>query len=96
MQIIVLLDSTAYLSVGLGIFNLIPFPPLDGSKILFSFLPDRIYSKLMYYERYGMILLFLLLMSGILTRPVRNIADAVFSFLFQTAQFAFQLSVWLA
>ena len=39
MQIIVLLDSTAYLSVGLGIFNLIPFPPLDGYKILFSFLP---------------------------------------------------------
>ena len=48
---------TAFLSVGLGTFNLLPIPPLDGSKVLFSFLPDRMYLKLMYYERYGMILL---------------------------------------
>lgn len=38
-----LLIQIAVLSVGLGMFNLIPFPPLDGSKILFSLLPDRIY-----------------------------------------------------
>ena len=48
---------TAFLSVGLGTFNLLPIPPLDGSKVLFSFLPDRMYLNLMYYERYGMILL---------------------------------------
>ena len=38
-----LLIQIAVLSVGLGLFNLIPFPPLDGSKILFSLLPDHIY-----------------------------------------------------
>ena len=37
------LYTTAFLSVYLGLFNLIPIPPLDGSKIFFSFLPDRAY-----------------------------------------------------
>ncbi|MDR0936922.1 MAG: site-2 protease family protein [Oscillospiraceae bacterium] len=49
-----LIYLTAQLSWGLGIFNLIPVPPLDGSKVLFSFLPDRLYFKLMRYEKYGM------------------------------------------
>ncbi len=56
--------TTALLSVGLGTFNLIPIPPLDGSKVLFSFLPDRAYLKLMYYERYGMLVLLLLSFAG--------------------------------
>ncbi len=49
--------STAILSVGLGLFNLVPIPPLDGSKVLFSLLPDRAYNTVLRYERYGMILL---------------------------------------
>ena len=52
--------NTAVLSVGLGLFNLIPIPPLDGSKVLFSFLPERAYYTLMRYERYGMAVLLLL------------------------------------
>ncbi len=52
------------LSIGLGIFNLIPIPPLDGSKVLFSVLPDKPYQMLMRYERYGMILLLVLVMTG--------------------------------
>ena len=52
--------STAMLSVGLGLFNLIPIPPLDGSKVLFALLPDRAYYVLMRYERYGMLVLLLL------------------------------------
>ena len=51
-----LLD-TAVLSIGLGVFNLVPIPPLDGSKVLAAFLPDRTYFQLMRYERYGMLLL---------------------------------------
>jgi len=49
--------STAALSIGLGLFNLLPIPPLDGSKILFSALPERAYYTLMRYERFGMLLL---------------------------------------
>lgn len=52
--------STAALSVGLGLFNLIPIPPLDGSKVLFSLLPEKSYYTLMRYERYGMAVLLLL------------------------------------
>ncbi len=58
------LFTTAYLSVGLGAFNLLPIPPLDGSKVLFSFLPDRVYLQLMYYERYGMLVLLALTFFG--------------------------------
>ena len=53
--------STAMLSIGLGLFNLVPIPPLDGSKILFSILPERAYYILMRLERYGMPLLLLLI-----------------------------------
>ena len=49
--------STAVLSIGLGLFNLLPIPPLDGSKVLFSLLPERAYYMLMRYERYGMLIL---------------------------------------
>lgn len=54
------LTGTAVLSVGLGLFNLIPIPPLDGSKALFSLLPERAYYTLMRYERYGMVVLLLI------------------------------------
>ena len=53
--------TTAMLSVGLGLFNLIPIPPLDGSKVLFVLLPERAYYTLMRYERYGMLLLLALI-----------------------------------
>ena len=52
--------NTTILSIGLGLFNLIPIPPLDGSKVLFSLLPERAYDTLMRYERYGMVVLLLL------------------------------------
>ncbi len=53
----------AYISVGLAVFNLIPIPPFDGSRILFAFLPQKYYFKIMQYERYifiGLMALFLL------------------------------------
>ena len=59
------LVTTAMLSVGLGLFNLIPLPPLDGSKVLFAFLSDRSYGRLLHYERYGMILLWALVALGV-------------------------------
>lgn len=56
---------TAILSIGLGVFNLIPIPPLDGSKVLFSLLPDRAYNTMLRYERYGMLLLWAVVLLGV-------------------------------
>lgn len=64
----VLLDflvRTTLMSIGLGLFNLIPIPPLDGSKVLFSLLPDRSYNWLLRYERIGMLVLWGLVAMGI-------------------------------
>ena len=55
---------TSYLSLALALFNIIPIPPLDGSKVLYSLLPDRSYMRLMRYERYGMIALLALIIIG--------------------------------
>lgn len=52
---------TASLNIGLAVFNLLPIPPLDGSKILNSVLPDKIYYKILKYEQYGFLILILLL-----------------------------------
>lgn len=62
--------TTAYLSAALAVFNMIPLPPLDGSKVLFSFLSDEAYLKLMRLERYGMIILILLLATDIFGNPL--------------------------
>ena len=59
------LYTVAPMSVGMGLFNLIPFPPLDGSKVLAVFLPDGAYGKLMRYERVGMLLLLAVISVGI-------------------------------
>ena len=73
--ICVFLEYTMVLSAGLAVFNLFPFPPLDGSKVLFSLLPDAAYRKLMKYERYGMILLAIALFAGILDGPLFYLRD---------------------
>lgn len=52
-------------NLGLGIFNLIPIPPLDGSKVLTAILPQETYFKLMEYERYGFIILIFLMNASV-------------------------------
>lgn len=67
---VVFTEYTAIISAGLAVFNIIPISPLDGSKVLFSFLPQGSYYKLMRYERYGMILLMAVLLLGWLDVPL--------------------------
>ncbi len=54
----------AIINVSLAMFNLVPIPPLDGSKILGAFLPNRIYYQLMQYERYFMIFIMFLIFAS--------------------------------
>ena len=78
--------TTAYLSMALAVFNLLPVPPLDGSKVVYSCLSDRNYLKLMYYERYGMIAMLILVATGILGTPLSKLTGAAFDLLFPLAQ----------
>lgn len=71
--------TSAILSIGLGLFNLIPIPPLDGSKILAVILPDRAYYQLMRYERYGMLLLILLSVTNVGGTAISNAISAVYN-----------------
>ncbi len=76
-----ILYQIAYVSVGLAVFNLIPVPPLDGSRIALIFLPERTYFKIMQYERYIFIALFVLLFTGILDIPINFITNLIFKFI---------------
>ncbi len=49
----------------LALFNLIPIPPLDGSKVLFSLLPSGAYRLILQFERFGMLILMMLLMTDV-------------------------------
>ncbi len=68
----------ALLNIGLAVFNLIPFPPLDGSKVLGALLPADTYMKLLEYERFGFPILILLSVTGVLGRILGVIIDPVY------------------
>ncbi len=76
------LVMTATLSIGLGLFNLIPIPPLDGGKVLFALLPEHLYWKLLRYERYGILLVYALVFFGALDGFLNTAIATVVSFIF--------------
>lgn len=83
---------TAYLSIALAIFNIIPIPPLDGSKVLFSLMSNEHYYKLMRYEKYGMLVLIALLATDVLGNPLQTATQFVFDKLFIFAEWGFNLA----
>ena len=85
--------TTAYLSTALAIFNIIPISPLDGSKVLYSVIPDKAYFTLLRYERYGMGILIVLVATGVLGEPLSNVTEFVFDRLFSIAEWTGGL-VW--
>ena len=68
--VILFLQVFFMLNLGLAVFNMIPIPPLDGSRIFLTFLPTKLYFKVMQYERYIMIVMFALIFFGVLDRPL--------------------------
>lgn len=72
------LNYAALINIGLAGFNLIPFPPLDGSRIFGAFLPDKIYYKLQSLERYAFFILIALSMTGVLSNVFGFIGEYIF------------------
>jgi Zn-dependent protease len=69
--LILFLQNLIFLNVSLAIFNLLPFPPLDGSKVLGTFLPDSAQPILAVMEQYGFLILILLMYMGIIGIIIR-------------------------
>lgn len=70
------------MNVSLAVFNLLPFPPLDGSKVLETFLPPSMQPMLEFLEQYGYILLMFLIWMGFFRAIIRPILGIVDSLLF--------------
>lgn len=86
-----IVDRTAYISLALAIFNLVPIPPLDGSKVLFSFFPEAAYYKLMRYEKYGIILLIIFVNTKFFSSTVGQFTYTLYSRLSAIKLFSFRL-----
>lgn len=69
--------SFHFMNITLALFNFFPVPPLDGSRVLYAVLPDKYYFGVMKYERYISLGIMLLLVFGVLDRPLMWLSNAV-------------------
>ena len=76
IEFTLLLAIIVYTNLLLAIFNLVPIPPLDGSKLLYYFIPDRNYRLQILLEQYGPLFLLLFIVAGF------NFLIPIISFLF--------------
>ena len=73
------LEITAIMSIGLMAFNLIPIPPLDGSKVLLPFLPGKVIELFYKYERFISIAFLIVLMLDLLDGVINFVVSWILS-----------------
>lgn len=81
MLVAMFLKYMVSMNVGLAVFNLLPVPPLDGSRILLVALPQRIYFGLMRYERMILVVMLAAVWSGFLDTPLYYLNNMVWDLL---------------
>ena len=79
----------ADVNIGLAVFNLLPIPPLDGSRLATALLPAKYYYKIMQYERQITIGLFILIITGVLTAPLSKLSDLLMNLIYGITQLPF-------
>jgi Zn-dependent protease len=76
--VVLFLDNLMIMNISLAVFNLLPFPPLDGSKVLSTFLPASMQGILDFLEQYGYWLLILLIYMGVFRAIITPILEVVY------------------
>lgn len=75
------LSTFLQINIAIFIFNIIPIPPLDGSRVLYAFAPDGFRSFMDNIEPYGIILVFILILTGVLTNLFTGLYNTILSIL---------------
>ena len=81
------------INISLAIFNLIPVPPFDGSRIFNVFMSEKLYFKIMEYERYIFYILLAVIYLGVLNKPLSMAAGRVFDVINKATRFVDRLFI---
>ncbi|MBR5437591.1 MAG: site-2 protease family protein [Clostridia bacterium] len=87
--IVVFLVTAAQINISLAVFNLLPIPPLDGSRIFSLIIPNKYYYAIMQYERYIIYGVLALVFFGVLDGPINFLSGLLFDFVYGVASLPF-------
>ncbi len=88
-----LIFYAAQINVSLAVFNMIPIPPLDGSRILSLILPNKYYFKIMQYERYLILIVLALAFLGVFSGPLEGLSFSIINFMNRITSLPFRMLV---
>ncbi len=91
VSVITILKMIINLNVAIAVFNILPIPPLSGSRILFALLPPRYMEFYYRYQQIFFIALMVLIFSRVLTIPIAWLSNLILEFLYWIAALPFQL-----